>query len=259
MIHIVFDMREDALIAEMQQREPLAEGITWSKTALPIGDIWITKNNEGNLNSAILILERKTLNDLAMSNRDNRYREQRARLLSSVTPDRRIGYVIEGRWTGNDSQTYGHGSSTEKVLRHILWRLQFKYSVPVFQTRSVAETLDLVLGFCSPLLKEATYFKEERLLDNLDKTAHVASAAVAEVNLSAVKRENWTPEANAVAALTTVPGCSLATAQKIMEQVNTIAGLSLLSEKDIAALSIGTRKVGPILAKRIVSVFGPQN
>ena len=48
-----------------------------SSMSLEIGDIMIVNSEK-----PLLVLERKSLADLAASNRDGRYREQRARLLS---------------------------------------------------------------------------------------------------------------------------------------------------------------------------------
>jgi ERCC4-type nuclease len=58
---------------------------------LDLGDIKITYN--GNL---VLLIERKTMNDLIASVNDGRYREQKKRLLDSGIPQSKIMYILEG-------------------------------------------------------------------------------------------------------------------------------------------------------------------
>jgi ERCC4-type nuclease len=57
---------------------------------LPLGDIIFQWDNEN-----ILIIERKTIDDLAHSIKDGRFREQKMRLISNY-PTSKIMYLIEG-------------------------------------------------------------------------------------------------------------------------------------------------------------------
>ena len=57
---------------------------------LPLGDI-IIKEDE---NSELLIIERKSINDLASSIRDGRYKEQSLRLSNTGLHNHRIIYLI---------------------------------------------------------------------------------------------------------------------------------------------------------------------
>ena len=53
--------------------------------SLPIGDVILTKNDK-----ELLIIERKTVKDLAASIKDGRYKEQSARLDSTELPNHHI-------------------------------------------------------------------------------------------------------------------------------------------------------------------------
>ena len=84
-IELVIDNRERKLIAE------LTDNIEFTTEDLSIGDILFREGGE-----TVLIIERKTVQDLKASITDGRAREQKARLLGSGTQVERIMYLIEG-------------------------------------------------------------------------------------------------------------------------------------------------------------------
>ena len=83
-IELVIDNRETELIEKLKEKK-----IKFSVEQLDVGDI-LYRNGE----EVILIIERKSVNDLKASICDGRGREQKARLLGS-TPKERIMYLLK--------------------------------------------------------------------------------------------------------------------------------------------------------------------
>ena len=92
---VVIDYREKDLYREcleVVKRHGLSEKVVLSNDNLAIGDI-IIRDNDGNEK---LIIERKSVADLASSISDGRYKEQSLRLQNSSLPNHNILYMIEG-------------------------------------------------------------------------------------------------------------------------------------------------------------------
>ena len=89
-IMIVVDTREATLYDDIIDRDldTYKEKIKIIKDTLCIGDIHIKFNED------IYIFERKTIKDLISSIHDGRYREQKARMLSTYN-QRYLTYIIE--------------------------------------------------------------------------------------------------------------------------------------------------------------------
>ena len=86
-MNIKLDNREKGLIKELTNYN----NSNIIVEQLPLGDIIIEKNNE-----EIIIIERKTLNDLVASIKDGRYKEQALRLSNMNISNHNIIYLIEG-------------------------------------------------------------------------------------------------------------------------------------------------------------------
>ena len=90
-VELVLDVREHHLIEKLQKSP-----IKFTQEQLPIGDILFRKNGETQESKTILVIERKTVNDLKASICDGRAREQKLRLIGSGIPVEKIVYLIEG-------------------------------------------------------------------------------------------------------------------------------------------------------------------
>ena len=91
---IKIDNREQELIAEIQQVLSLfdTKEIHIKVEMLPLGDIIISDDEDNDL----IIIERKSINDLIASIKDGRYEEQSYRLSGSPIHNHNIIYLIEG-------------------------------------------------------------------------------------------------------------------------------------------------------------------
>lgn len=125
---LLIDSRENKIIDKLDQNE-----LSYEKKYLEIGDFILQdcKNQE-------VVIERKTWNDLQASITDNRYREQRSRLLMySKNENIKICYLIEG--CKNDSKY--------DIEKKALFRLIFAYKIPVFFTENINETIEFLNYF----------------------------------------------------------------------------------------------------------------
>ena len=93
-MELIIDNRERDLIKWLEDyNDKINEGkIQFSKENLDLGDIIFKKNGE-----IIILIERKTLGDLSSSIKDGRYKEQKIRILNSISPSVRKIYLIEGK------------------------------------------------------------------------------------------------------------------------------------------------------------------
>ena len=125
-MEIIIDNREKKLITEFTQNN-----YEIKVKQLPLGDIIITRNSTENI-----VIERKTISDLASSNVDGRFREQRARLIENyVKKGIKVIYLIEGfNYANNETRLE---SST---ALSIFVNLMIRDNISVYHTRNVNES-----------------------------------------------------------------------------------------------------------------------
>ena len=123
---IEIDYREKALIQILNEKQ-----IAFKTTNLLIGDIHITTKKDDDENtSPVLIIERKSLSDLAASIIDKRYSEQSYRLSISEVPNHNIIYLIEGNIENFKSKT----RITKEILENAMISLTFGKGFTVVKT-----------------------------------------------------------------------------------------------------------------------------
>ena len=221
---LVIDFRESSLMTQLQVLK-----VPFVSESLPLGDV-LFRDLSG---SAIALFERKTLDDYAGSHLTNRYREQRARLLTARSQGTQIGYLLEGGWRygaqerifGKPGDTEGKRSTVnETMLRTLAYRLQFKYKIPVIQTANVLETAYTLKHLYEIFQQDPAYFKETPEED----LAAAKQATATTGNFSARRKDNVEP---AAAMLMGLHGVSLVKAEAILAVVPTIVDLCGKSAK----------------------------
>jgi ERCC4-type nuclease len=201
MIRVVIDTRETELWALCAPYTDISGNEGWiaEKRNLDIGDISFYLNDISG--APLVTLERKRVDDLGSSQKDGRYREQRARLLAQRGLGTSVGYIVEAPyWTPNLSNSWCRGSFTEVHLQQTLVRLQFRYTMPVFQVSKVDETMSFVRRIAKMLAADPTVFR-----GGLAETATAAASVYTEA-VHIKKADNKTPERIFVAMLSTIPG-----------------------------------------------------
>jgi ERCC4-type nuclease len=242
---LIIDYRESGLMKHLKDLE-----VPFLAENLLLGDV-VFRDLSG---SPIAIYERKALEDFAGSHLTNRYREQRARLMTARNEGAIIGYLLEGAWCyGGKERIFGDPKSNpegkrstvnETMLRTLAYRLQLKYKIPVFQTGSLLETAYTVKHFNEIFQQNPAYFKatpEEDLALAKQVTAITG-------NFAARRKDNVEPAASMLMGL---HGVSLVKAEAILAVVPSIVDLCGKSAKEIADIPAGKGRIGPKLGTDI--------
>ena len=112
---------------------------------LDIGD-YILFDEEKNKN--LIIIERKSLQDLESSIKDGRYNEQSFRLNQSITHNHNIIYLIEGNIINHRNQNF------KSTLYSSLFSLNYYKGFSVFNSVNLVETGEIIYNFANKMLRE---------------------------------------------------------------------------------------------------------
>ena len=199
--------------------------IQLSKQVLSLGDILVKTDED----REILIIERKSLQDLLSSIKDGRYEEQSHRLIhSSGFHPHNIIYVIEGQFSQLRS------IMEKKIVYSAITSLNYFKGFSVFRTGSVQETAELVVwvaekidrDFCKgkvPSWSTVVNIPNHNL--NIDSTNEQVATTTTNAAIpnycsvvKKVKKENITPENIGEIILSQIPGISSVSAIAIMKK-----------------------------------------
>ena len=114
---------------------------------LDIGDIILYDDD----NNELLIIERKTLYDLASSIKDGRYKEQSFRLSNCSLHNHNIIYLIEG-----DLKYYNENRSNveKKTLISSFISINYFKGFSIYRTENLNESAEWILSYAYKLQKE---------------------------------------------------------------------------------------------------------
>ena len=189
---IKIDCREKDLI---QMCSLVNKDVSIDIIQLPLGDCII--NNS-------LIIERKTLNDLASSIKDGRYREQSFRLQKSLEEGCKVLYLIEG-----NLDLY-IGNLPKDTLVRTFYSLMNK-GFNVFLSKSVKESAYIILQFYEKMksceIKQLTNYEETEGIIHKQKNTNL-------------NRDNIS-----IFMLSQIPGISTVTATVLMDNYKHISVL----------------------------------
>jgi len=145
---IKIDNREDSEIFNQCNKLLDLTKHTIIQENLPLGDIIIYDNN----NKEKIIIERKTVKDLAASIKDGRYSEQSFRLTNCSQHNHNIMYLIEGNLDG-----FKHYSD-QRVNQNVLWSaivsLNYFKGFSIIKTSSLKESCDFLICLINKVDKE---------------------------------------------------------------------------------------------------------
>jgi ERCC4-type nuclease len=245
-IELVIDNREHHLISAL-------EGVCdVTIETLDIGDILFREETE-----IILIIERKTINDLKASICDGRAREQKARLLNCGIPIERIMYLIEGNMD-KPLSTRVSGIPISTLLGSLI-NTQLRDGLKVYKTASLQETAAYIHKVFDKLIKDGNnYFKQSECM----------SASKYSATLKKKKKSNMTPEVWFISQLSLIPGITEKVAEQIVALYPTVTSLVLeyqrtpdhLRNKLLADLTFDLktgkkRRIGDKISTRIYEYF----
>lgn len=254
---VIIDERETELFEKCEsliRSSRIPSSVELSKEVLNLGDVLIKTDD----NKEVLLIERKSFQDLLASVKDGRYEEQSYRLLhSSGFPPHSVFYLVEGMFAQLRAPL------EKKIIMSAITTMQFFKGFSVQRTSTVHESAEWLLHFAEKIERNFSkgvipyyltrpfrkYFtpptreqsvqnadestKTENIATNLTETplhsAENASDAITEPVQTAadychvvkkVKKENVTPENIGEIILCQIPGISSVTAIAIMKHFN---------------------------------------
>lgn len=209
--------------------------------SLPLGDAIIyAKDKDTNEYKEKVIIERKSLADLASSIRDGRYTEQSYRLGQSGVHNHYIYYVIEG-----DFRYYRpfKGMPDKKTLLSAMVSISYYKGFSLYRTNSLEETAEWIVHFAGKLEREGhqalPYYSEQLLSSTPFSDASPSSdmtTSYAEVMAKRVKKDNITPKNIGEIMLSQIPNVSNASAIAIMSKFHTLDELLAAIKSDTHCL-----------------------
>ena len=219
---IILDERESALWTKMTNTDIK---LVLSKCVLPLGDISIRTDND----EEIILLERKSLQDLLSSIKDGRYAEQSHRLQHSTgIHSHNIVYIIEGIMSQCSNKE-------RKMIYSAMTTLSLFKGFSVIRTSGVQETADWILAMADKMNRELEKGKPLRFLrpslnsnpDTTEDTDSNVDRVIPEYCsvVKKVKKDNLTPENMGQMILCQIPSISSVSAIAIMEKYKSISQL----------------------------------
>lgn len=245
-MYLVIDTKEKSVSTAVIVDYLESLGLKYEHRNLDVGDLAIF---DGDLHQIIALFERKTCKDMAASINDGRYREQKVRLLN--TDCRWKGYILEGTFPekGISFPTRGCKRRTvaETTYYSIITGLTLRDGLNVYTTRSTADTAKL-LG--QMLRKIPDYNKKGGV--NLNYQQELIKS------VSTVRKENMTPEMCYLAQLCQIPGVSHKIATCVQEKWPNMLHLLQADSHELSEINLGERRLGKVLAARIVKYMKPK-
>jgi ERCC4-type nuclease len=243
-MNIKIDVREAELLKKCQTNiEMLAnfKDLKLITEQLPLGDIII---NDGSKD--LVIIERKSLSDLAASIKDGRYEEQSYRLKNLWHHNHNIIYLIEGDFNRFNS----FKDRIDKLtLYSAMTSLNYFKGFSVWRSMSLDETALMVCNMANKLNKEKDkqpFYSNTLSVTNKEVVSSEAVSADTEVNTSdkdycsvvkKVKKDNITIENIGEIMLCQIPGISSASALAILAQFKTLPNLIKALDADETCLN----------------------
>lgn len=221
-MELFIDYREHKLIDELTNRN-----IEFVKDNLEIGDISIKMNGQ-----TIYLIERKTLEDLASSIRDGRYKEQSFRLNDYGLHNHHICYLIEGQISKYKVSKFSKNVINKKVIHSAMCSLSFYKGFSIFQTENMYDTADYIIHVFEKIKKEnkcGCYSSEITEEKKQEENSNDEKQEIPEKKYTScvkkLKKDYLTPTNIHIVMLSTIPGVSDTIATIIMDKYNTISNL----------------------------------
>ena len=193
-MHLVVDARETQLLELLHKQTEV------SVAQLALGDAVLIDAQD----NVVMVIERKTLSDLASSISDGRYTEQSQRLLEMEIPNHNVVYVVEGDY----ARYRQHGRINCDALRSCLVSLNYYKGFSVMRTTCIADTAAYLTG----LLKKVTKGEREGRAPPSSGTETYSQCQ------ARTKSANTTPDTIAEQMLCQIPGINTTMARAILKE-----------------------------------------
>jgi len=224
------DNREQELIRLCKhfiETGPMYNGLEIVVEALPIGDIVLSESGLDKV-----IIERKSLGDLASSIKDGRYEEQSYRLNGLPHHNHNIMYLIEGDMNRLNSLNTFKDRTDKTSLYSAMLSLNYYKGFSVLRSMNIEESALMVCNMAYKLHKSPD---KKAFYSNIpNQSTDTSNEESAEPQQSSsdycgvvkkVKKENITPENIGEIMLCQIPGISSTSAIAVMKEFKTVKNL----------------------------------
>ena len=226
---VKIDIRENSLLEKVKQLVEKTENfkcITIQSEQLPIGDVIINDGNED-----LVIIERKSVNDLLSSIKDGRYEEQSYRLNGLNHNNHNIIYLIEG---DIHSHANKYNIENKTTFYSAMFSLNYYKGFSVMRSFTLDETATMVCNMAYKINKNVAklpYYSNNNNNNNNNNnsdtnTLEEPSNEKNYVNVvKKIKKDNITPDNIGELMLCQIPGISSKSALAIMDKYKSISNL----------------------------------
>ena len=253
---IKIDYREkelEEMILNIKNNNKKYENIKIKTDNLYLGDIILCDNN----NTEVVIIERKTLKDLASSICDGRYKDQSHRLEECNVHNHNIYYLIEGNINNFKPFTRTKNIITSDILLSSFTSISNIKGFSLYRSDNIHESARWILQMIYKINKEKynSYFKNNQIQNNkiqnnntntdntnIDNTDNKSEFTKNTINnyvpiISKKKSDNITVENIDIIILSQIPKVSIVTATSIINEYKSICNLIDIMRNDKNALS----------------------
>jgi|SaaInlStandDraft_5_1057022.scaffolds.fasta_scaffold01708_6 ERCC4-type nuclease len=195
------------------------------KKNLDIGDIHICSDEK-----LLVIIERKTYDDLSTSIKDGRYKEQKNRILNSIQKNVRKIYLIEG-----NKKDF---TLSQNILESTIINTIMRDNIHVFVTKNIDETIK----FINTILKNINKYKENIINDQCNIETN-------NTLIHSVKKNNMNSETCFMNMMNGIPGISKKTSSIFITKFKNIHNMfyhfsnNLNNDRDLIITDLGNMKV----------------
>ena len=198
---------------------------------LDLGDIIICDKKK----EEKVIIERKTLQDLASSIRDRRYNEQSYRLNNCSMHNHHILYLLEGDIHKYKSSKYGREIS-KNTLFSTMTSLLFKKGFSLYKSLDCMESAEFIIQMTDKLSREKESLFYDIKEDKEDKEEKEEKNDDYIKVSNRVKKNNITPNNIGEIMLCQIPSVSDISAKAILNEFKTIDNLIKILKENPNAL-----------------------
>ena len=230
---IKIDAREKKVIPlckEFIEKHSIKD-ITVEVVGLPLGDMIITDND----GCEKIMIERKSLPDLASSICDGRYSEQSHRLQNYPIHNHNIIYLIEGDITKFVPK---YGRINKQAIYSSIFGLQYYKGFSLYNSKSQFETAEYLVRIADKLGRDSKkpdfkgeYYKNSGDGENTKLNDEKSETRYSEV-IKKNKKENITKQNIGEILLMQIPGVSNTSAVTIIKKFGTLMKLINAIQKD---------------------------
>lgn len=193
-----------------------------------------------------IVIERKTVADLVQSIKDNRYREQKVRLLSmrANVPDLKVMYLLEGNYSFDPGFTFR--STNNKIISGAIINSMIRDGIYFVFTKTVSETAEFLVGLMDRVMKDP----EKYFCAKPDCAQEYSTSLI-----KTKKKENITHAMCLELQMCAIPGISTKKAKDVIAHYQATCMKDLVQKIDMKSLQ-DIDGIGKKLAEAVCDYLG---